>query len=73
MPEALDRTHLMDRKPLSPLATHLGGRAVGPLDGPTADLADGQRGVVIAEGTADEVIREQMGVSMAAPRQPRIW
>jgi len=42
------------------------GHPVGPLDGPAADLAHGQLGVVITKQAANEVVGEQVGISMAA-------
>jgi hypothetical protein len=48
------------------LATYECGLAVGPLDGPAADLTDGQLGVVIAEQTSSQVIGHEQGVAVAA-------
>lgn len=45
-------------------ATHQGRHAIRPLDGPTADLADRQLGVVVTKRAADEVIGEQVGVTV---------
>jgi hypothetical protein len=53
-------------QPLLLLATHECGLAVGPLDGPAADLADGEFRVVIAERTSSQVVRDQEGVAVAA-------
>jgi hypothetical protein len=41
----------------------------GPLDGPARDLAHGQLGVIIAEGTADKVVGEHLSISMAPAPQ----
>ena len=53
-------------QPLLLLATHECGLAVGPLDGPAADLADGEFRVVIAERTSSQVVGDQEGVAVAA-------
>src|SRR6266511_6425567 len=48
---------------------HEFGPAVGPLDGPTTDLADGQFGVVIAERTSGQVVEDRRA-SRWRPRRP---
>jgi hypothetical protein len=47
-------------------ATQQVRRAVGPVDGPATDFADGQLGIVVAAWAADEVVGEQVSVAMAA-------
>jgi hypothetical protein len=41
------------------------GLAIGPLNGPATDLADGQLGVVIAERTSGQVVGHEEGVAVA--------
>jgi len=53
-------------QPLLLLATHECGLALGPLDGPAADLADGEFRVVIAERISSQVVGDQEGVAVAA-------
>jgi hypothetical protein len=50
---------------LTPARGAQGRRAIGPLDGPAADLADGQRRVVVTKQAADEGIGEEEGVTVA--------
>jgi hypothetical protein len=42
------------------------GFAVRPLDGSAADLTNSQLRVEVAQGTADEVIGQQLGITVAA-------
>src|SRR4029453_2969560 len=63
-------TGLPARISLAPAAQEV-GRAVGPLDGAAANLADGQLRIVVAERTTDEVVSEQMGVAGTWSAGPR--
>jgi hypothetical protein len=45
---------------------HECGPAVGPLDGPATDFADGELGIVIAERTPGQVVEDEEGVAVAA-------